>query len=124
MRVGYILLMRRVVLGLSVAYVVFFFVGWSDKYISNLVGATLLVAAFALFLPGLIRTVFGRELAFGAFRCDAAYDSVPDSCLSLVKTFQNSCTEDNRLFHSLHQNPNVPPTIASWISERASERSK
>jgi pimeloyl-ACP methyl ester carboxylesterase len=117
MRVAYALLMRRVLWGLIIAYVVFFFAGWSNSYLSNLVGATMFLAALALFLPGFVRTVFGRELAFGAFRCDAAYDSVPDSCRSLVKTFQNSA-DDNRLFHSLHQNPNVPQTIANWISEK------
>jgi pimeloyl-ACP methyl ester carboxylesterase len=121
MRVAYALLMRRVMWGLIIAYVVFFFAGWSKTYILNLIGATMFLAAFALFLPGFIRTVFGRELAFGAFRCDAAHDSVPDSCGSLVKTFQNSA-DDNRLFHSLHQNPKVPQTIASWISEKETMR--
>ena len=81
------------------------------------------VAFLSVLMPGLIRTVFGRELAFGALRCDAVHDSVPDSSNSLVKTLQNT-TNDARLFHSLHQNPTAPSTIANWVAEKMAEKVK
>jgi hypothetical protein len=61
------------------------------------------------------RPVFGREMAFGAARCDALYDSVPDSDRAKVVTFRAE-TNQKQLIHALHENPAAPPFIVEWIA--------
>jgi pimeloyl-ACP methyl ester carboxylesterase len=78
----------------------------------------LATAALTLFSIPVTRTIFGRELVFGAMGCDAFFDSVPDSNLANVMTLGQG-TED-RLSHALYENPLAPSAIAAWMAAHLS----
>jgi Alpha/beta hydrolase family len=79
--------------------------------------APFVTAVACLVLPSIFRTVFGRELMFGATRCDAFYDSAPDADLAKVITVRDP-RDTERMNHSIHRNPEVPVVVADWISGR------
>jgi len=71
-------------------------------------------AVICLFLPSFVRPIFGRELAFGAARCDALYDSVPDADNARVRTL-HFAYEDKQLIHAMYDSHIAPEWIADWI---------
>ncbi|MGY3610156.1 MULTISPECIES: hypothetical protein [unclassified Bradyrhizobium] len=75
-----------------------------------------LIAVGCLFLPSLIRPVFGRELAFGAARCDASFESAPDANRAKIVTLRSRLGATH-LIHSIHQHPEAPSVMVSWIVE-------
>jgi hypothetical protein len=74
-----------------------------------------LVTLLCLFLPSVTRSVFGTELAFGAARCDALFDSVPDSDRAKVVTLRAE-SDQEQLIHAIHHNPAAPPSIVDWFA--------
>lgn len=75
----------------------------------------LCVAAGCLMLPSMFRPVFGRELAFGAIRCDASFESAPDTDRAKIVTLHDELGSKG-LIHSIHQHPDVPSVIVHWIA--------
>ncbi len=86
-------------------------VGWifgADWGILGLVGLhlTAIIATILFFLPGCFRSVFGRELLFGCWRCEIFADSAPDTTVGLrVKTFLRAGSDWFDLRHALYKNP-------------------
>ena len=74
--------------------------------------------AFALILPSVIRGVFGRDLVFGALRCDATYESAPDTDSARIETLLFGAG-DKRMIHKLYDNPATPDTIVKWMNRHA-----
>jgi hypothetical protein len=76
----------------------------------------LFVGVGCLLLPSLFRPVFGRELSFGAIRCDASFESAPDADRAKVVTLHHEFGSRD-LIHSIHQHPEVPVVIVRWMAE-------
>jgi hypothetical protein len=75
------------------------------------------IATVVLFLPGSFRTVFGRELLLGCWRCEISADSSPDTIAGVrVNTFLRPGSREGGLRHSLYANPEVAPYIATWLT--------
>lgn len=98
------------------------FVGWTfgaDWRILGLAGLYLsaIIATALLFLPGCFRSVFGRELLLGCWRCEIFADSAPDTTVGVrVRTFLRAGSEGLGLKHALYKNPEIAPYIAAWLT--------
>lgn len=88
---------------------------WLFSSLMFLLGFAAVGPLLAIVASCLARAVFGREMVTGALRCDASFESTPDSSHVYVRTIQSVGAGDN-LFHSLYQNPMLPQIIASWIT--------
>jgi Alpha/beta hydrolase family len=79
--------------------------------------AVALLAAVISFLPGIFRSVYGRELLFGSWRCEIAANSSPDSASGVqVKTLLGRTGPSQRkLRHALYMNAEVPSCILEWL---------
>ena len=68
---------------------------------------------------GVFKSVFGRELLFGAYRCDIAADSTPDISSNIknvkIATLSSRTPRSEGFRHGLHARPDCAPTIADWI---------
>jgi hypothetical protein len=73
------------------------------------------IAAFTLAAPSVIRPVFGRELAFGALRCDATYESAPDSQNATIETLPLETKHGKRIVHAVYENASAPANILRWL---------
>jgi hypothetical protein len=99
-----------------------FFVGWTfgaDWQILGLAGqlSSCIIATILLVLPGCFRSVFGRELLLGCWRCEIFADSAPDTTAGVhVKTFLRAGSEGGGLKHALYKNPEIAPYIAVWLT--------
>jgi hypothetical protein len=98
----------------SFSFLIFIF-GKNEGLLFFFVIAIFSLAVLGLFLPSLTRLVFGTEFAFGAARCAAAFDSVPDSSQAKVITIRGRAGQ-KRLVHALYEDPAAPICIASWIA--------
>lgn len=99
--------------------------GWTSQSAAGMValgyGAVAFVAALVLILPGLFRSVFGRELLFGSWRCEIAANSSPDGANGVeVQTLLGRPeSSKEKLRHSLYMNADVPRCIAKWLQRSA-----
>ncbi|MGY4433986.1 hypothetical protein ACVWWO_006463 [Bradyrhizobium sp. F1.13.1] len=83
------------------------------------------IATLALFVPGCFRSVFGRELVTGSWRCEVSADSAPDANKGVrVLTLTGSRRYDKTLRHALYKHPEVVPAIVSWLTQPSSCSSK
>jgi hypothetical protein len=124
MRIVYNFAMGRTMAWLlAPLFILTFLNDWARSYFDVISAAIVLIALLALLVPGLMRAAFGRELAFGATRCDANHESSPDSLNVAVTTLQNSGKEAG-LFHSLYQNPDAPTIIARWVVNKMNENAE
>lgn len=94
-----------------------FSVNYAKQFVSSSMPILLVSILIGLFLPSLARMVFGNELGAGAMRCDILFDSVPDIDDVDVKTVGIGL-KNSGLVHSLHEVPEVPKSIAAWLSDR------
>jgi pimeloyl-ACP methyl ester carboxylesterase len=80
--------------------------------------ALLLLTASLMWLPGVFRRVFGKELLFGAWRCEVSSNSVPDLVQGVeIVTFQHRPRDiSTGLRHYLHGHPDVIPKIVEWLT--------
>jgi hypothetical protein len=85
------------------------------------IASTLLVwamATTALFVPGCFRSVFGRELVTGSWRCEVSADSAPDAIRGVrVLTLTGSRRYDKTLRHALYKHPEAVPAIVDWLKQ-------
>ena len=83
-----------------------------------------LLGAITFFLPGIFRSVFGRELIFGSWRCEIAANSSPDGGDGVrVRTLLlPPRLAKRKLRHAIYMNPEVPPCIAKWLRTSSSAR--
>lgn len=86
--------------------------------------ALLLVTASLMWLPGMFRRVFGKELLFGAWRCEVSSNSVPDVVHGVeIVTLQHRPHDISRgLRHYLHGHPDVIPRIVEWLAREREEK--
>jgi hypothetical protein len=76
-----------------------------------------IIETVVLFLPGCFRSVFGRELLLGCWRCEIFAYSAPDTALGVrVKTFLRADSGRFGLRHAIYKNPEIAPYIAAWLT--------
>ena len=86
-------------------------------------GAVLAAVAMILFLPGCFRSVFGRELLLGSWRCEVSASSAPDNLAGVqIKTFMGLGASEKKLRHSLYMHPDVAPYISNWLKDDATRK--
>jgi hypothetical protein len=92
---------------------------------------------FLLILPGLLNIRFGREFLIGAFRCEIAADSAPDSIRARIVTLEapyqplplrtpaqwlllwwQSPPTTSRMRHKIYNYPGCASEIAKWLNEQ------
>ena len=82
-RLSYVFLFSVVPKGYVTAFVLFVILvlgaGPVDWLLRPLISSYAIGAFAFLILPGIFKSVFGREFVIGAMRCDIAADSVPDT---------------------------------------------
>jgi len=72
-----------------------------------------------IFLPGLFKSVYGRELLFGMSRIDVAANSVPDLKGDVqVETLPTRALSHNKIIHQLYDHPWCTAVIVRWLKER------
>lgn len=95
--------------------------GWEMKSLTAMVllGYALVafIAGIVVALPGLFRSVYGRELFLGSWRCEIEANSSPDSVKGVqIKTLLEQPELTKRRFrHALYMNPEVPQCIGEWL---------
>lgn len=72
-------------------------------------------------LPGIFRSVYGRELLFGGWRCEIAANSSPDSTdgVQVITLPAPPETSKRSLRHALYMNAEAPPCILKWLQTGA-----
>jgi hypothetical protein len=99
----------------------YFFRNSTDLPLMNVRGWTLVLFPFAtLFLlmgGGIFKCVYGRELLFGALRCEINSHSSPDSAESaMIVTLPPMRRSLTGLRHKLYNHERISQCIVNWIS--------
>jgi hypothetical protein len=112
-------------IAISVSLVIFVgaLAGWVygrewDGLLILIIDACALSALAFLFLPGLFKSAFGRELLTMGFLCDIASDSTPDTTSGIDSiTLPPAATkkEGISLHHSIYEHSNCVQKIVDWL---------
>ncbi len=87
--------------------------------VASSVGAAMLAA---MLLPGLFKSVFGRELLIGTAAVSVTANSAPNvSSKATIVTLDRGRQGETALLHSLYDHPDCASEIAKWLA--AAERS-
>ena len=84
-----------------------------DWLLRPLIILLLLGALALLILPGMFKSVFGREFVIGAMRCDIAADSVPDTSERVEAITLAPQTGSPR--HQIYEHPRCVSEIVGWL---------
>jgi hypothetical protein len=88
-------------------------VGAVDWLLRPLIVLLCLGALALLILPGIFKSVFGREFVIGAMRCDIAADSVPDTSERVEAI--TLAPETGRPRHQIYEHPRCVSEIVDWL---------
>lgn len=82
--------------------------------------------ACAVLIAAALKTVFGRELTFGAAGCKINTNSVPDTGTATVVTLapdlQETVLHQHSMRHAIYCNEMCAFTIWKWMNERVRTR--
>jgi hypothetical protein len=73
-------------------------------------------AVLCLFLPGLFKSVFGREFLIGGMVCEIATDSVPDTS-SQLNAITLPPASNGRLRHGIYNHEDCVKQIVDWLRQ-------
>jgi len=101
-------------------------IGIPEQWMIIAANGIILLGAVFLFLPGLLKSVFGREFLIGWMAFETGVDSVPDLSTQIsVTTFppQEKPKEKppekmaySRLRHGIYYHPRCVDEIVKWLS--------
>jgi hypothetical protein len=93
--------------------------GLSEEWAGILFPIVIYGCAFAafvcLFLPGMCKSVFGREFLTAAFVCETAADSAPDTSAKIDSVTLTPIAAGWGLRHCIYDHPNCVDEIVQWI---------